>query len=265
MLRDFPDFSIELPPISEQLGIAATLGSLDDKIESNRRAIDLDVELAIALLSVGTERIRVGDVATVSKGLSYKGAGLDDGTTPGASPMVNLASFTTSGRMKSDGLKYYTGDHKQSHVLSELELIVANTDLTQAREILGRGFLVPPSLVGAIHTHHTSVIRFGSDGWMVPFLWAHLQSAEFRDRAKGFATGTTVTALPAEALLDFEFVVPQNPAPASERALSLVQHSWHLADENECLARTRDALLPELLSGRIRVPEAQEAAAEVSA
>ncbi len=258
---------IAVPNLDEQRGISATLGALDDKIESNRRVMELEFLLAINVLTAGsTESVRVGEVATMTKGLSYKGSGLDDGTTPGAVEMVNLANFTTSGQMKSESIKHYIGDFKPAHRLSELDLIVANTDLTQDREILGRGFLIPPRHSGAIHTHHTSVVRF-QDGkqWMTPFLWACLQSPDFRDRAKGFATGTTVTALPVETLLDFEFTVPLDPETISAKGNALIRHAWQLKDETECLSRTRDALIPELLSGRVRVPEAEEAVAEVVA
>jgi type I restriction enzyme S subunit len=256
---------VPVPPLPEQRGIAATLAALDDKTESNRRAIDLQYLLAITLLSDGGgARIRVGDVAAISKGLSYKGSGLEEGAIPGATRMINLANFTTSGQMNADGLKHYSGDFKPTHILSELELVVANTDLTQAREILGRGFLIPPAFAESIHTHHTSVVRFESDKkWMSPFLWAQLQSSEFRERAKGFATGTTVTALPAEALLDFEFTVPSDPSSVADKALALLRNAWRLSDEIESLARMRDTLLPELLSGHIRVPEAEELVAEV--
>lgn len=255
----FPEvkaFHALLPSIDKQRSIAATLGALDEKIESNRRSAEIELELAAALLVGGTETIRVGDVADVDKGLSYKGAGLDDGSATNAIPMVNLGSFSTSGAHKPDGLKYYTGDFKQKHRLAAWDLVVANTDLTQSREILGRGFLVPSTLQGALHTHHTSVVRFRERSELAPFLWARLQSPEFRDRAKGFATGTTVTALPREALLDYEFSAPANPESSLAAARGLIEHSWQLAAESAAVTRTRDALLPELLTGRIRVPEA---------
>jgi hypothetical protein len=257
--EDFLAF--EFPaPTTDLLNLAETLGALDDKIESNRRAMELEFLLAVNVLTAGsTEAVRVAEVAAITKGLSYKGSGLNDGTTPGAVEMINLANFTTSGQMKAEGVKHYTGDFKPTHRLSELDLIVANTDLTQDREILGRGFLLPPRHVGAIHTHHTSVVRF-QDGkkWMTPFLWARLQSPDFRDRAKGFATGTTVTALPVETLLDFEFTVPLEPEMISAKGNALIRHAWQLKDEAESLSRTRDALLPALLSGRIRDPEAKK-------
>lgn len=253
-------YQIELPPLPEQRAIAATLGALDDKIESNRRAGNLSRELAIALLSSGTETVRVGDVAELDKGLSYKGSGLAEASMSGAIPMLNLANFTTTGELKLDGLKYYTGEFKVKHRLLAWDLVVANTDLTQQREILGRGFLVPAKLAGALYTHHTSRVRFLARNNLALALWAQLQSPGFRDRAKGFATGTTVTALPAEALLDFRFTVPDCLDETLGRARSLIENSWRLDAESARLAATRDALLPDLLSGRLRVPVEASAA-----
>lgn len=254
---------LDLPPIGEQRAIAATLGALDDKIESNRRAGALETELAIALLTEGTKRVRVGDVAEVNKGLSYKGSGLNDGSSAHALPLLNLGNFTTTGALRREGLKYYTGDFKSRHRLRGWDLVVANTDLTQSREILGRGFLLADSLNGSLHTHHTSHVRFHSRPDLVLVLWAQLQTPEFRDRAKGYATGTTVTALPAEAILDYEISVPEELEASVTKARALIEYSWHLEAEASQLARLRDALLPELLSGRIRVPEAVELVQDV--
>lgn len=251
---------LPVPPMPTQHAIAATLGALDDKIESNRRAGDLERQIAVSALSVGTQSIRVGDVAALSKGLSYKGAGLDDGSSGGALAMLNLANFTRTGELKTSGLKYYTGDFKPKHLLAAWDLITANTDLTQEREILGRGFLVPPTLVGALYTHHASKIQFFDREELGLVLWAQLQTPEFRERAKGFATGTTVTALPTEAILDFEMKVPSDLDTALARARALIEHSWQLESESARLVQTRDTLLPGILAGRVSVPIEEVAA-----
>jgi type I restriction enzyme S subunit len=169
--------------------------------------------------------------------------------------MVNLANFSTSGALKTDGLKYYTGEHKPKHRLSEWDLVLANTDLTQSREILGRAILVPSALDGSLHTHHTSAVRFHTRPELALVLWAQLQTPAFRDRAKGFATGTTVTALPAEAILDFEFSVPREPTVPLSAAQQLLEHAWQFDTVSASLEALRDRLLPELLAGRVRVPE----------
>jgi hypothetical protein len=247
---------LPVPPIEEQHIIAATLNALDDKIESNQRATAISYDLAMAVLATGVKTVRVGEVAELSKGLSYKGAGLDDGAAANARPLLNLANFTTGGYLKREGLKYYTGVFKPKHLVSGWDLLVANTDLTQNREILGRGFLVPPAFEGALHTHHTSKVNFFDRPELAPVIWAQLQSPRFRERAKGFATGTTVTALPAESVLDFEVAIPNELEPALERARVLVECAWRLEAESMQLERVRSLLLPELLTGRVRVSKA---------
>ena len=254
-------FALELalPPRAEQEAIAATLGVLDDKIESNQRAVLMELELAALLLRRGEDLVRLGDIAQLDKGLSYKGSGLDDGTTPGAIPMLNLASFTAGSSMNSGGVKHYTGVFKPKHRLSAWSLIVANTDLTQNRGILGRALLVPSRLDGALHTHHTSHLRFERCPKLRLVAWAQLQSPQFRERAKGFATGTTVTALPPEAVLDFTIAVPNDLEASLTRASLLIERAWTLEDETACLTMLRRALLSELRSGRLRLPAEGEA------
>ena len=256
-LDSLSSYEIDLPELQEQRAIAATLGALDDKIHSNRQAIALIFEVVTAMLSSGSHYIRVGDIATLAKGLSYKGAGLEDGPGTGALPMLNLANFTTAGNLKSAGTKWYTGAFKTQHLLSPWEVVLANTDLTQSRELLGRGFLVPPRYSGALHTHHTWVARFFKQRELSLLLWAQIQSASFRDRAKGFATGTTVAALPPEAVLDFELAVPEDLDERLGRARILIEKAWQLERESETLTATRDELLPELLSGRIRAADVE--------
>lgn len=252
--------ALPLPPRSEQEAIAATLGALDDKIESNRRAIAKEMELAAALLSRGEEQVRLGDVAQFDKGLSYKGAGLDDGSTSGALPLLNLANFTAGGSMNPNGTKYYTGIFKPKHRLSAWDLVIANTDLTQNREILGRGFLVPHSLDGSLHTHHTSHLRFERRAELRLVTWAQLQLPAFRERAKGFATGTTVTALPSEAVLEFTISVPNDLTSSLATARLLVERAWTLESETVRLETFRRSLLADLMSGAVRVPVAEVAA-----
>lgn len=253
---DFGKLRLHVHPRNEQRRIAKVLGSLDDLIEANQADIERLVTLAQAVLSGGdASTVAVSDAATLSRGLSYKGSGLVPEGTPGSRPMVNLANFTVHGWADTSALKYYTEAFKEEHLLGEQDLLIANTDLTQRREILGRAILVRPSLVGAIHSHHTSVVRFTGDRWLRLFLWAQSQGPEFRERAMGFATGTTVAALPKEAVLDFSVRLPSNPEQVADTATALVHEAWAREAENAELTRTRDELLPLLMSGKVQVSE----------
>lgn len=253
---DFGKLLVPVHPMEEQRRIASVLGALDDLIEANREMIGSLVAMAVDVLQRRHgRRIRVGDIASLSRGLSYKGAGLVGAGVSGSVPMVNLANFSVTGWPKRSGLKYYNGQFKPSHVLRAGDLLIANTDLTQRREILGRGVLVPPDLDGAIYSHHTSLVTFHTAPYFRWFLWAQLQSPNFRERALGFATGTTVTALPKEAVLDFELDVPEEAEEVADIAEAILKQTWALEDEIADLARTRDELLPLLMSGKVRVSE----------
>ncbi len=87
-------------------------------------------------------------------------------------------------------------------------------------------------------------------------IWGQLNSSRFRERAEGFATGTTVAGLPIDALLDFEVSIPnEQDAQAAQLVLDQV---WSAEAEIVSLVSMRDVLLPELLSGRLRVDEATD-------
>jgi type I restriction enzyme S subunit len=152
-------------------------------------------------------------------------------------------------------MKFYSGDYKERHLLKAGDLVVANTDLTQQRVISGRPALVPPELGAAIFTHHVTAIRPIEDEALALPIWAQLNTPGFRERAEGFATGTTVAGLPVETLLDFQVQIPNGGVIRDAR--ELLQRVWAAEAESKSLTLTRDALLPELLSGRLRVKDAE--------
>lgn len=265
-LADMRAMRLALPEIAEQRALAGMLGALDDKIESNRRCVALMVELAQAeLLGDGSRAVRVGDVATLDKGVSYKGAGLVDGPSPSACPLVNLGNFPVdSSWLNRSKTKFYRGDYRPRHVVQAGDLVVANTDLTQQRAVLGRATLVPAGLGPALISHHVFAVRFHASEELRLPLWAQLATSSARERLIGYATGTTVAGLPREALLDF-MVSPPASGDVIAEAEALVEAAWARESESAALISLRDALLPELLSGRIRAPEASEVVDEVVA
>ena len=258
----FPEvkaFHACLPDRHTQDSIADTLGALDDKVESNARVARVLFDLARNLMG-GSTRVRVGDVASLDKGLSYKGAGLVE---HGQMQMVNLSNFKASGLLDRTAFKFYDGEYKPRHLVRRRDLVIANTDLTQQRVILGRPALLPSDIDACLFTHHVFAVRFTDDNALTLPLWAALGSVEFRDRAEGFATGTTVAGLPKDAVLGFEFAVPDDSSVIDE-SWNLIERAWAAERESEDLAALRDALLPELLSGRLRVREAEELVSDVT-
>jgi type I restriction enzyme S subunit len=275
------------PQIAEQHAIAKVFLALDSKIELNQRMnktleaiskgifkhwfIDFSFpnEAGKSYKSSGGEMVynkelereipkgwkvnKLEEFIELDKGLSYKGEFLSDAGIP----LVNLGTFAPGAGFIREGLKHYVGEHKEKHLVKVGDIVIANTDITQKREVLGSPAIVPPYLGSetALFTHHIFAVRNKSD-LPVSFIYHLLQTSQYRDRVRGFATGTTVLALPKDAVLDLSFVVPNREVLKQFDALHsvLYKKANSLIVQSELLAKTRNSLLPKLMSGKIRVP-----------
>jgi len=269
---------VPLPPLPEQRRIAAVLGALDDKIELNRKMnktleemaqaifkswfIDFDghtdlVDSELGPIPRGWRVSTLRKHIDLDKGLSYKGKYLTDSGTP----MVNLKCVKAHGGFRREATKPYSGDYKPRHLVRPGDVVIANTDLTQARDILGCPAFVAaiPWADEIITSHHTFAVRFREDEALGKhFLYHLLLSPPARARCRGFATGTTVLAVPKDAILDLQFPLPSGSAAQRFEDISGLVHRRLETneDQSDTLADLRDTLLPKLISGEIRVPEA---------
>ena len=304
ILRNTP---LQLPSVPEQRRIALILGGLDDKIELNRsmnqtleeiartifkswfidfdpvrakaegrQPAGMDAEAAalfpdslgdseLGPVPAGWQIRNIGSFASLDKGVSYKGAHLADTGIP----MINLGCFAGAGRFKRENLKFYTGQYKPRHLVSFGDVVMANTDITQKREVLGSPALVPPNDENGpwLFTHHVFALRMTQNKPdLRTYMYFLLLQEEFRARAIGFATGTTVLALPRESVLGMSVVLPPDTLckKFAELAGTILSRSWSNDAQNTVLSNIRDALLPKLLSGELRVSGAERELAGAS-
>jgi type I restriction enzyme S subunit len=274
--------SINAPdiPLLAQRKIAGILSAYDDLIENNTRRIKLLEEMAqriyrewfVAFHYPGHEKVshvdselgpipegwrfeELGGLARIDKGLSYQGAYLtDDGL-----PMANLKCFDVGGGFRRDGTKPYSGPFKERHAVSPGTLIVANTDLTQAGNVIGSPAIVPRSGFsgGGLITHHLFAIRPHGEGPGRGFLYHTLRDTRFRAFARGRASGTTVLGLRTSDCEQYRVLLP--PSQLRERFSLLTEtmlaQAESLEDANLRLRITRNLLLPRLISGQIDVTD----------
>jgi type I restriction enzyme S subunit len=175
--------------------------------------------------------------------------------------MVTLKSFDRNGGYRPEGLKPYIGPFKPTQVLRQGEIAVAQTDLTQGAEVVGRTIRVPrvsefDTLVASLDL----IIVRPRNGVSSEFLYGLLSTADFREHCRSRTSGTTVLHLGSDALSSFLVALPPLAAQAefAELAAPLLANSDRLGAETAYLTALRDALLPELLSGRLRVREVEE-------
>lgn len=256
-------FALTPNPLEDQRAIAEVLGALDDKIAANTRLATLSDELARTVtrrgLSKSVDTVRLGDLITVTKGVSYRSVDL----VPSETALVTLKCFSRDGSYAARGLKPYAGDFRAEQVVATGDLAVAQTDLTQAAEVVGRVVSVPPaeefktlvaSLDLAIVRPKPGVPR----GFVLGLLWQD----GFRFHCREHTSGTTVLHLARGAIESY--LAPLLPAEAMASIAAEVEPLASVAPrihaENQRLAATRDALLPALLSGKLRVRDAERLA-----
>ncbi|MBS0598312.1 MAG: restriction endonuclease subunit S [Proteobacteria bacterium] len=211
----------------------------------------------------GWRKSTLGELIELTKGCSYKGDGLSEAE---GAYMFNLGCFNAHRVFASEKIKRYTGEYKPRHSVQAGDLIIANTDMTQARDILGRPAFVPIGFDPGFISHHVYKVTVRPE-WQKKarairsLLFFALQESAFRERAIGFATGTTVLALPATAVLGSPALI--STADLLDVFDGAVQPIFEAISTNEqsvtTLAETRDTLLPHLISGQLRLPEAQAA------
>jgi type I restriction enzyme S subunit len=246
-------FEIPVPPMAVQAAVAAVLESISGSLAANTRLTDRVVALAGGLLQQsmsGSPRRTVESVAHVRKGLSYTSAGLVET----GMPMVNLANAENLGWLKRSGFKHYTGPYKPRHVAPPGALLISGVEQTWRHEIIGWPMLLPDDVGEALFSQDVFLVDFAPEhAWLKLPLWAHLYTPEARARIEGMIYGTTVARFPAEALTGLEFPAPPKDSPVLQAAEDLIRRAWLAERESAALAALRDALLPPLMSGELRV------------
>ena len=198
----------------------------------------------------------LGEIASFTRGISYRGEDLAESDTA----LVNLKCAGRGGAYREDGLKAYRGPFKEEQVVEPGDVVVSHTDVTQRAEVIGRAYVVRPSsrFVRLVASLDMAIVRPTSGGQTREYFAYALSDERFRDHAYGYTNGTTVLHLSSQALTDYPHLVP--PAEVVRRFSEAVSPDHELiADhslESDTLTRTRDALLPKVLSGEIRVSQA---------
>jgi len=200
----------------------------------------------------------LGRFVDLVAGKSYGSKDLQESTTA----LVTLKSFNRGGGFRPDGLKPYTGYFKRAQVLVPGEIIVARTDITQAAEVIGRAALVKgnPRYKTLVASLDVLIVRPQSDAVTVPFLYCLMRTPEYEDHIVGHANGTTVLHLSKEGVPSYRFVLPPNALVKrfSEIADALLEEVDLNEQECRSLSNLRDTLIPKLLSGEIRLRQAEK-------
>ena len=248
------EVDIDLPPLSEQVGIAKGLGALDDKISTNVRIINAADSLVDVLYS------RVSKMPTEQS--FAKVVQVFGGSTPSTKNDafwdgdINWATPTDITAL--DGP--WIGD--TSRKITEAGLVSMSSSLHPENSILltSRATIGAIALAsGPIATNQGFIVVEAPDE-LTPWLFAQMKARKREFEA--WANGATFMELSRGNFKKLPFIgcSDDDLQAFNDAAWPLLKRAQAAQKETEVLARTRDELLPLLMSGRITVGEAEEAA-----
>ncbi len=289
-LSELSAIEVPLPSKLEQRAIAHILGTLDDKIELNRRrnatleamaralfkAWFVDFEpvraklegrwqrgqslpgLPAHLYDLFPDRLVDSDLGEIPEG--WKAHGLDEVATflnglalqkypPGEDdslPVIKIAQLRAGSTTGSDRASSHLNP---DYVVNDGDILFSwSGSLECALWAGGRG---------ALNQHLFKVTSKNVPRWFVYFA-VHHHLTDFRRIAAGKAT--TMGHIQRHHLTDAKIATPPaDVLAAADKYISpMFESLWKRMVESRTLATLRDTLLPKLISGELRVPEAMK-------
>ena len=283
---------IPVPPLKEQRALACILGALDDKIELNRRMnetlegiaraifkswfVDFDPVrakadgqqppgLASYIADLFPDALETNELESIPRGwevktlaaichkpqYGYTASAKDDEVGPkflritdiNKTPWIDWTTVPYCQIEESDYQKY------QLHVGDMLIARMADP---------GHGVVIEEQIEAVFASY---LIRFRPfDSSLDRYLQYWLRSHSYWDLVRARQTGTTRPTLNAQVIGNFELLVPPpDIAQAFGKAIdSLRGRTVANVQQSNALAALRDTLLPKLISGELRVPDAEQ-------
>ncbi len=240
---------VDVPPLAEQRAIAATLGALDDRIESCQRvaSVALDLAEAIYLKSCmqGSLDLPLRDAGTWLSGGTPSTSSPDfwDGELPwiSAASLKDFFIWNSERRLSAAGVEAATNIVPEGSLLMIVRGMSLKTEfrfgVAQRRVAFGQDCKaiipkIPSSMLAlALRASRHDILKLVDEA--------------------GHGTGRLSTDL----LTEYEIEVPDDASVTRTLDALLSRGAVAKAESHE-LASLRDALLPGLLSGEIRVAEA---------
>ncbi len=284
--EEIPLFELSIPPLPEQRAIAHILGTLDDKIELNRRMNETLEEIARAIFKswfVDFEPVRANaegrdtglpdyiadlfpdsfedsELGEIPKGWDVKSLG--------DVSLKTQYGYTASAKSEQVGPKFLriTDINKRSWIdwTSVPHCVIEDSDIKKYKlhkgDILiarmadpGHGIMIEEDIDAVFASY---LIRFQPyDSTYSRFLQYWIRSDAYWHLVGSRGGGTTRVSLNAKVLSRFTMILPPNRVARAfdVRADSLRSRIVANVKEASSLASLRDSLLPKLISGELRI------------
>jgi type I restriction enzyme, S subunit len=208
-------------------------------------------ESELGLIPKGWRVGRLGDITSIQNGYAFKSREWKESGIP----VVKIGSVKP-GIVDMSSVSYIASSSAEKYARYRLEVGDLLIGLTG---YVGEVGLVPPVTPQPLLNQRVGkFILPGTSDSELPYLYCLTRAPEFKLSVEGQAHGTAQANVSPKAILSLPLVIP--PLSPREQFGSLVSPFLKMIlgnyAESQTLAELRDTLLPKLMSGELRVPEA---------
>lgn len=251
---DLRRMRVQVPSLDEQRRIACLLGALDDKIDNNRRLATLldafcqaefDYLMARAAMEQpeGWDTLPLGELADVNA-VSHSAR-----NHPNEILYVDISSTSNRRIVETRCLRYDEAPSRARRVVRTGDTLVST--VRPERRAMAFVHRAEPNL-----TASTGFAILTPTNGAPTFVYRAATSDACIDHLTAAANGSAYPAVNPSVLADWRVPAPADRGVAFEElARPLEAHIWALQQQSSTLAAIRDALLPQLISGQIRVSD----------
>ncbi len=259
--------SIELllPPLPEQKAIANVLTAFDDKIELLQAQNKTSESMAQTIFKEWFGKYQIGD--DLPEG--WKEDSLDNialeitrGFTTSyveKSDIINLNQKVNKGKkLDKQHFKYYPNDTivPNNKFIKKYDILLNSL----GQGTLGRVHLYKENTENVVADQHVSILRFNND--LSYYVYQILASKSGQYRLENEITGSTgMLMLNIGRVRDFKIIVPtKEKLELFKKSLDPIYGKVEINNSQiQSLTKTRDTLLPKLMSGQVRVSNIKNA------
>ena len=272
------NYEITLPPLEEQKAIANILSSLDEKIEVNNQINKKLEEMAQVIF----KQWFVDYEFPNEEGMPYKSSGgamfeSELGMIPKGWEVIEIGDFITvadgthaSPKKQKEGYPLITSKHiKNNKLLIEEAKLISEKDFVEVNKrskVDTRDILITMiGTVGVLYYVSEKEISFAiknlglfktsENANYANYIYLYLSSNKMKDYIKSRLAGSTQQYISLTELRKIPLFISNQEVnfKFNELVEPLFQLMSEIKEQNQRLKGIRDALLPKLMSGEIRV------------
>ncbi|MFF9777036.1 restriction endonuclease subunit S [Streptomyces sp. NPDC013978] len=254
-MSDIRSLSLTVPSRREQESIAAVLGALDDKIAVNERIVTTSRELGLALFA---QAVAVGEGMEVD--VESVSCALTRGVAPKYSEAPDDLMVLNQKCIRGGRVSLAPARRTLRDKVKNPKLLVRNDVLVNSTGVgtLGRVARWTSDEAATVDSHVT-IVRF--DEAQVDPVCAGFAVLRAQPEIEAMGEGSTgQTELRRTQLGELKIALPSKERQYELRPKldSLEAQADQALNECQALATLRDTLLPQLMSGRLRVKDAEK-------